>query len=140
MATRRGGRGWLSSAVADHRKHELFNPCSALALRTRDGPREGGRVMVGVPMCMTMRGMALFRLVCLTGILILDQSLFTMLSREFLVELPELGLKLFERLALGFVLRVALNIPAPPVVVLPEDVLGGTHQGKYSRTFLMGKL
>jgi len=40
-------RSQWSSAVADHRKHELFNSCAALALRARHGARQGRCVTMG---------------------------------------------------------------------------------------------
>ena len=74
-----------------------------------------------------VRSMALFRLVQLIVILILGLFWLSILSGELLVQLPQLGLELLEGLGLGFILGVALQVAAPPVFILPEDVFGGTH-------------
>ena len=49
------------------------------------------------------------------------------LAGEFLVQLPQLNLEFFERLPLDFIFRVALQIAAPPVFLLEDDVFGGMH-------------
>ena len=64
---------------------------------------------------------------------------FLCLAREFLVQLPQFNLEFFERLPLDFILRVALQVATPSVVVLPEDVFRGAHQGKYSWSFMRRK-
>lgn len=64
---------------------------------------------------------------------------FLCLAREFLVQLPQLNLEFFERLSLDFILGIALQVATPAVVVLPEDVFRGAHQGKYSWTSYMRK-
>jgi hypothetical protein len=61
------------------------------------------------------------------------------LTGELLMQLPELDLEFFERLPLDFILGIALQVATPAVVVLPEDVFRGTHQGKYSWSFLRRK-
>lgn len=116
---RGSSRSWLSLAVADHRKHELFNSCAALALRERQRARQSG--------CVMMKPMVLFRIGLLILVLLLAQIRFLMPAGEFLMQLPQLHLEFFERLTLHLVLRVALQVSTPSVVVLPENVFGGTH-------------
>ncbi|MBX3308624.1 MAG: hypothetical protein KF751_21470, partial [Nitrospira sp.] len=87
-----GNRNSWSSMVADHRKHQLFNSCTALALCARHGARQGGGVTMGV----TVRLMGLFRIGLLIGALILDEFRFLMLAHELLVQLPQLHLQFFE--------------------------------------------
>ena len=60
-------------------------------------------------------------------------------AHEFLMHVPQLTLEVFEGGAIGFPFRIALEIATPPIVVLPKDVPGGLHQGKYSWTFQMRK-
>lgn len=75
-------------------------------------------------------------------VLVLVWVLFCFLGRlgnQILVELPQFELQLFERVTIGLVLRVALQVAAPPVSVLHDDVFCGTHEGKYSWTFQMRK-
>lgn len=53
--------------------------------------------------------------------------LFSFLAGEDLMQLPQLDLQVFERLPIDLVLRVAFQITAPTVFVLPEDVFCGMH-------------
>ncbi len=64
--------------------------------------------------------------VVLSG-LVLVLLTFLCVAGEFLVQLPQLNLEFFEGLPLDFILRVALQVAAPPVLVLPEDVFRGAH-------------
>lgn len=57
------------------------------------------------------------------------------LAGEFLMELPQLDLKFFERVSIGLELRIALQVATPPAFLLHDDVFGGMHQGKYSWSF-----
>lgn len=118
------GRGRKSSTIADHREDKLFNPGPSLDIRLRHGSGHGGGVAV-VSVMFCGQALVLF-------------SLFG-LSRELLVQLPQLDLEFFERLSMDFILRVAFEVAAPAVVVLPEDVFRGAHQRKYSRSFHMRK-
>lgn len=102
----------MGSAIADHSEDELLDPGPSLAISLRHGSGHGGGVTV-VPIILSSLVVLLF--------------LFLRLSREFLVQLPELDLKFFERLPLDFILRVAFQVAAPAVVVLPEDVFRGAH-------------
>ena len=43
------------------------------------------------------------------------------------MQLPQLGLQVFERLPIDLVLRVAVQITPPPVSVLHDDVFHGMH-------------
>ncbi len=75
-------------------------------------------------------------------VLVLVLVLFCVLSRlgnQILVELPQFELQLFERVTIGLVLRVALQVAPPPLSILHDDVFCGTHEGKYSWTFQMRK-
>lgn len=116
--------GWVCSAIADHREEELFDPGSSLDIRSRHRTRHRGGETV---MSVVLSGLALVLL------------RFLRLTREFLVQLPQFNLEFFERLPLDFILRVALQVATPSVVVLPEDVFRGAHQGKYSWSFMRRK-
>jgi hypothetical protein len=114
------GRWWeqieserrLSSAIADHRKEELLNPCSAFDIgsRHKTGHRGGLTVI----------------LVMFHGLIVVF-FWFLRLTRELLVQLPQLDLEFFERLPLDFILRVALQVATPPVLLLEDDVFCGMH-------------
>ena len=114
----------MGSAIADHCEDELLDPGPSLAISLRHRSGHGGGVTV-VPVMFCGQALVLFSLFGLSG--------------ELLVQLPELDLEFFERLALDFILRVAFQVAAPAVVVLPENVFGGAHQRKYSRSFHMRK-
>ncbi len=116
--------GWMYSAIADHREEDLFDPGSSLDIRSRYRTRHRGGETV---MSIVLSGLALVLL------------RFLCLAREFLVQLPQLDLEFFERLPMDFILRVALQVATPSVVVLPEDVFRGAHQGKYSWSFMRRK-
>lgn len=58
----------------------------------------------------------------LIAVLILDHFWFLMVAGELLMQLPQLYLELFKRLALYFILGVAFQVAAPAVIVLPENV------------------
>jgi hypothetical protein len=64
---------------------------------------------------------------------------FSFLTGEVLMQLPKLDLQIFERISAGLAFRVGLQITPPAVLVLPENVFRGMHQGKYSWTFQMRK-
>lgn len=114
----------MASAIADDREKKLLNPGSSLDKRLRHGSGHGGGLAV-VPVMFCGQALVLLLLSGLSG--------------ELLVQLPQLDLEFFERLALDFILRVAFQVAAPAVVVLPEDVFRGAHQRKYSRSFHMRK-
>jgi hypothetical protein len=106
--------------IADYRGDKLLDTCPAFDIGARH-----------------RRGMAVAPVIFSSVIVVLFS--FRRLTGDLLVELPELDLELFERFPMDFILRIAFQVTAPPVVVLPEDVFRGAHQGKYSRTFYMRK-
>lgn len=114
----------VRSAIADHREDELLDPCPTLDIGAGHGTGH-------------CRGVAVMLVMLFGQALVL--FLFLRLTGELLVQLPELDLEFLERLPLDFILRVAFQVAAPAVVVLPEDVFGGAHQGKYSWTSYMRK-
>ena len=114
----------MCSAIADHREEDLFDPGSAFDI--------GSRYETGHRMGLTVT------LVMFLNLIVIFIWLLR-LTRELLVQLPQLNLEFFERVSLDFVFRVALQVATPPVVVLPEDVFRGAHQGKYSWSFMRRK-
>ncbi len=125
-------RNWPCSVIADHCKHELFDSCTALDLSARHGAENRGRhrgglavMLVPAPVYSLMMAMVQFS--------------FVGMIHEILMHVPQLALELFEGRSIGFPFRIALEMAAPSIAVLPEDVSGGMHQAKYSETFQMSK-
>lgn len=52
---------------------------------------------------------------------------FRLLDDKILVQLPQLDLQIFERLPMGLVIWIALQIPTPPVSVLYDNVFCRVH-------------
>lgn len=112
----------LRSVIADHRGKELFDPRSALDLRARHGARYRGGVTV---------------MLVVLSLLVL--VLFLLSGGELLMQLPQLELQLLKRVPMRFKLWIALQIPAPPVFFLQDDVFSGMHEGKYIWSFQVRK-
>ena len=125
-------RSWLRLAIADHAKHELLDSRSALHLAPRQRAGEGARQRWGLAMMPILAPVLSFLMSMLW-------FPFISVAHKFLMHMPQLALEVFEGSSIGFSFRIALQIATPPIVVLPEDVPGGLHQGKYSWTFQMRK-
>lgn len=117
------------SVIADHRKHELLHPCSTLDLSARHGARYGGGMtgererMTMMPVLFSVPKLGVF--VFPMAVLVL--GLFWFLSHEILVQLPQFDLQFFERLPIGLLFWVSLQVASPSVSVLHDDVFCGMH-------------
>lgn len=72
---------WRGSAIADHCEEDLFDSSSSFDIRSRHGTgHRGGEAMM--PVVLSGLVLVLLTVLCVAG--------------EFLMELPQLDLKLFE--------------------------------------------